>query len=83
MSENLSGASQTRKFSEHGFHQFGVAASEPVDCLFDVANPDRFTGNARQAHEEFKLYGTGVLELVHQKQIELLRQRIDDRWFVQ
>ncbi|CAB4762394.1 unannotated protein [freshwater metagenome] len=83
MPKNLLGSAQTRKLTEDGLHQFGVAAPEPVDRLFDVADPDRFAGDARQTHEEFELYGAGVLELVHEKQVELLRQRLDDRGLFQ
>ena len=64
MPENLFGSAQTRKLSEDSLHQFGVAAPEPVDRLLDVADPDRFAGNARQADEKFELYGELFMILI-------------------
>src|SRR5690606_37484016 len=45
-------------------HELGIAASETVDRLLDVAYEDDPTRERRELHEDRELHRVGVLELV-------------------
>src|SRR5690606_3072233 len=55
-------------------HELGIAASETVDRLLDVAYEDDPTRERRELHEDRELHRVGVLELVDEQELELVAE---------
>ena len=56
--------------------QGGIAAAEGVDRLLDVADEDDLVRQLRELDEDGELHGVGVLELVHQQELELVAEAL-------
>ena len=63
---------------DHGVYQGRVGAPESEDRLLLVAHPDAALRDGRKPEEDRELDGAGVLELVHEHQVQLVRKPLPD-----